>query len=1018
MKKCYFTLLLLFTCSLCLNAQGIRYGSRVTLKGQVLDAKTQRPIPFANIGFVGKGIGTVSDEYGNYALEFPPAKLESIDHLQFSVVGYKPQAFSKNEILLTIQKPLNIYLKPEQYQLDELVLGESKRRTGNIGDLDYDERIVGYWKDIEGLGGEILTKIKVRRKNTKLHNLKFKVLENGSDSLLVRVNVYDVDRGLVGRSLLQESIQYTLDAKTGLISIPLEKYNVVVNENIIVGIELLKVYGRQIGFSLAGSRTKGISFVRYRSQDTYKIEDDVSMAFELEVSTPDKKRNSTDKRELPDHITLYWDMSASESLRNIPKELAIIESVLGKTKEAQVDIVKFSMQSRAKKTFYMHKGKADPIIEFLREGTFHGFGQIDAVPRPENLDNSAVLLVTAGQTFLSDVIPDFPAPVFVITTNPEANFDALDNLVVYSDGDILDGSKETVKEITKRFTHFIDEEPIATIPEYVASGKVQFKQGDSIIALQGATVTVRGTYKNTQTSSKGTYRIAATPEDILTVEFPGMKSQNVRVHPEGKTDIVLNQTFEMLDQVIILGAKEEEVLIDTPTGKRKENAIAYRNNVLNEEDIPATAISLGDVLRQASNIQVLFDPISRQEIYIFPRTYYSSILNPQPPLVVIDEMIYQQNGNTVLPQIDAQNIRSISYSSSLMAGAKYGSLAAGGVINVKTKALYPNMTISEKEASLLVKGNDYENDNILNIKDLEPSDVLKRLSKGTSLSSEKEIYLNLLKSRTNEGLDFYMAGYSFFKERDPVFALETILSMVAKAPQNKQVLRAVGYALQDLEQHELAVALYKHILSIAPNDIQSYRDLAHVHLKHKNFEESFELYKTILANNIEGLEFNPLQETAENELRRLLAFHKSKVSYQDLPEDFLAQKFKRDYHLVFEWNDPSLQFELQFVNPDNKYFTWDHTIYNNQKRIISDLTNGLMIKEFEIENFPKGRWLINLKKMSGASQIAGKAYLKYSLYTDYATPNEKEHTKIISLDNLNEKITIDQITLNTTDYEN
>lgn len=1019
MKKRYCTLLLLFTLSFCLNAQGIRYGSRVTLKGQVIDAKTQLPIPFANIGFVGKGIGTVSDEYGNYTLEFSPDKLESIDRLQFSVVGYKAQEFSKNEILLGILKPLKISLIPEQYRLDELVLGESKRRKSVIGDLDYDERIIGYWKDITSLGGEILTKVNVRRKNTKLHNLKFKVLENGSDSLLIRVNVYDVDRGLVGRNLLQESIQYTLDTKSGLVTIPLEKNHIVVHEDIIVGIELLKVYGRQVGFSLAGSRTKGISFVRDRSQGYYKLVDETTMAFELEISTPDKKGNSANKRDLPNHITLYWDVSASQSSRNIYKELDILENILDKTKEAQVDVTKFSTQSRGQKTFYMQQGKADAILEYLREGAFHGFGQIDALPRPEsNTKNSAILLVTAGQTFLSDVVPDFPAPVFVITTNPEANFDALDNLVIYSDGDILDGSKETVKEITKRFTHFIDEEPVATIPEFLASGKVQFKQGDSIIALQGATVTVQGTYRNTQTSSNGTYHIATTSGDSLTVEFPGMKRQTVQVRPEGKTDILLHPTFEMLEQVVVLGKKDEERLVDTPTGKRNENAVGYKNNVLYEKDIPVAALSLGDVLRRESNIQTFFDPITRREVYIFPRTYNASILNPQPPLIIIDGVIFRQNENALLPQIDAQNIISITTSSSLTATNIYGSLGAGGVINVKTKADNPTTTVTEKEATLLAKNNDYDPKEILDYKDLESSDLLKRLSKATNPSGEKEIYLNLLKTDTDAGLDFYMEGYSFFKERDPVFALETILSMVAKAPQNTQVLRTVGYALQDLEQHELAVALYKHILSIAPNDIQSYRDLAHVHLKHKNFKESFELYKTILANNIEGLDFESLQETAENELKRLLAFYKSKVNFEDLPADFLGQKFKKDYRLVFEWNDPALQFELQFVNPDNKYFTWDHTIQNNQEQILSDLSNGLMIKEFDIENFPKGRWLVNLKNKNGDSQKIANAYIKYSLYTDYATPNEKEHSKIIALDTLDETITIDQITLNTTDYGN
>ena len=83
----------------------------------------------------------------------------------------------------------------------------------------------------------------------------------------MRVNVYDVNHyGLVGQNLLSQSIKHTISTKQGLVSIPLEDYGIYVHSNIIVGIELLKVYGRQIGFSLAGSMSKGTSFIRYKSQ--------------------------------------------------------------------------------------------------------------------------------------------------------------------------------------------------------------------------------------------------------------------------------------------------------------------------------------------------------------------------------------------------------------------------------------------------------------------------------------------------------------------------------------------------------------------------------------------------------------------------------------------------------------------------------------------------------------------------------------------------------------------------------
>ncbi|MEO0627377.1 MAG: carboxypeptidase-like regulatory domain-containing protein, partial [Bacteroidota bacterium] len=56
-----YTLLLFWTASCCLLAQ-------VCVEGQVLDALTGEPLPWANILLVGTNQGEVSDIYGQFKL--------------------------------------------------------------------------------------------------------------------------------------------------------------------------------------------------------------------------------------------------------------------------------------------------------------------------------------------------------------------------------------------------------------------------------------------------------------------------------------------------------------------------------------------------------------------------------------------------------------------------------------------------------------------------------------------------------------------------------------------------------------------------------------------------------------------------------------------------------------------------------------------------------------------------------------------------------------------------------------
>jgi len=83
------------------------------LRGKVVDAKTQEPLPFVNIAFKGTTIGTTTDFDGNYFLE----TRTPTDSLYVSFVGYK-------ERVLKIQKgtfqTLNIELHSEAVSLQEI----------------------------------------------------------------------------------------------------------------------------------------------------------------------------------------------------------------------------------------------------------------------------------------------------------------------------------------------------------------------------------------------------------------------------------------------------------------------------------------------------------------------------------------------------------------------------------------------------------------------------------------------------------------------------------------------------------------------------------------------------------------------------------------------------------------------------------------------------------------------------------------------------------------------------------
>lgn len=93
MKYLYLCLLLLFCANWCL-------GQKITLRGIVLDAETQEPLPFCTIRILDTPAGTVSEIDGTFSLPVDQLPVE----LEFSFVGYRTQRILvKKEDKLTVK---------------------------------------------------------------------------------------------------------------------------------------------------------------------------------------------------------------------------------------------------------------------------------------------------------------------------------------------------------------------------------------------------------------------------------------------------------------------------------------------------------------------------------------------------------------------------------------------------------------------------------------------------------------------------------------------------------------------------------------------------------------------------------------------------------------------------------------------------------------------------------------------------------------------------------------------------
>ena len=229
----------LYLLLICFNIQfGI---CQVDLVGQVIDAATEEPLPYVNIGLVNQNIGTVTDEAGYFVLEVPGNGYADAT-LRFSMIGFEPQDFTLQEY--RDQKILTIPLKEKATALEEVVLTTKKNKyqTKILGNKTTSQLIYAAFTTNK-LGNEMGFLVRGRKNPMILKKFNVSLVENDYGPIRFRLNFYDLKDGLPNETLLNENIIVETDIQSGIVSKDLTPYEIVIDQDFFVAIEWIEDLG-------------------------------------------------------------------------------------------------------------------------------------------------------------------------------------------------------------------------------------------------------------------------------------------------------------------------------------------------------------------------------------------------------------------------------------------------------------------------------------------------------------------------------------------------------------------------------------------------------------------------------------------------------------------------------------------------------------------------------------------------------------------------------------------------------
>ncbi len=689
--------------------------------------------------------------------------------------------------------------------------------------------------------------------------------------------------------------------------------------------------------------------------------------------------------ELPLKLSLLWDTSYSMDQRNLAAEIRFLDALIRNVKNLELQFQPFGYRLDEPMVFQIVAGDWAELREVI-ENTTHD-GATDPALLKQLQTEGLTLLFTDGRGFPWNVFGDREKRIFTISSQKEADHEVLTQIALRTGANYLPLYEVSdISLLLKAIDQPVSQEQLfKEVPRKSDIRQVKGSVTDFDDTLSNVIVQVRGTERKSQTDALGNFDIPANTSEIIDFYYPGRQGTHAIVNnPAGLLKITMPLNVKVLDEVVL-----EQ---DTNPG---ENGNPLKDNVITNFGL-LDARKTGFAIKQIRGEQLIWSTQSITEALRgkFPgiRIIGGSGLNARvmlragsraPAAWDVDGIQYSPENPPL--HINIQNIESITVMPGSWAAARYGSMAAGGIVMVRT--ISQSVHTPSSQNALQRRDNYYKEDAASFVRhNNSPPVYLRELS---SVGSLQEAYKHYLKLRPlfdhRAGFFFDIQKWFDDQEGGEGYADRILSNLQEVFHQDPAVLKIAAYSMESKGHTTEALSVYQRIHEVQPNS-QSLRDLARMYYKTGNLKRAWNLYSYYLAKN-DSLYARGTDRIVREEMLGLLKKHGPELGFRTT--DLRLDDNQNDLSLLVEWNNPNTRFELQFVGPEGLFYRWNNEVDMPDKNSL----NGYMSEVFDIADISHGSWKVNTRYLG--NQENTPSFVKFTI-KDHR--KESEEIRLLKLE--------------------
>ena len=732
-------------------------------------------------------------------------------------------------------------------------------------------------------------------------------------------------------------------------------------------------------------------------------------------------------------ITVLWDVSSSRLLSQITKEIRLLKKYLSTIKNGEVEFIPFGFKALAGQTFHIKNGNSKDFIQVIKQLEYDGGTTLNQLPW-NSCKGEEILLFTDGlQNLGSSLSPKTTKEIYCIQSAIKSDNGFLKNLSRTSHGEFIDlctlSEQEALERLNSQSLHFMGFEEDPALENFYPSTGLGT---NGILSVSGRMKELRPfvtakfgigakvLLKTRIPLELNKQKAHANLEKMWAIHQLNELQENSKQNEEQILETGLKYRFVSdFSSLLILDRVEDYVQhrILPPKGLQKEYFKqlkaadkAERTSSFNHLKSIKTEwkaqqawwrTNQKEVKKKRNRSTSVRPPMPEdgsviEHVVEGSSDAYSMPLPPHPhvsansseqttaflPPVVANEDIATIEMDSVRLGADIQ--LSSGYLLNASSGATSYSWTAfnsDGMTSSLTTAGTYNLTVTNVNGCSVPNVSERGS---LRVKAWDPKSPYMKRIKNVPLTKAYSVYLEERKKYASQP-SFYLDVSDYFIYKKHYTEGIRVLSNIAELDmENHSLLRIVAQRFLQLGEKKLALALFKHLIELRPEEPQSYRDLGLAFEQTGNYNEAIRYLYKVVKEPYDG-RFAGIHCIALNEINNIISSHPRNLKYDYIDKAFI-RKMPVDIRIVLNWDTDDTDVDLWVTEPDGEICMYSNQLTKNGGRISNDFTQGYGPEEYMIRAAKHGTYRIQANYYGDhRPTVNGKATLSVQLFKQYGT---------------------------------